>query len=185
VFLHGSDFLTFNRFTSEHISSTRLLLQDIIEGNDSESTKSTQQTNNEQAIALVKCLAILSEEFLKQDKRRPLSRTEYKRLLELRIKKQVKAQNQNGKFHNIMENVVANADTLRDAYDIICLNSNVDLESKREYSCFSSLSEELRNEDFDFEENVITFVAKSKDERILGSPKGEVENCARGNSDFS
>lgn len=92
-------------------------------------------------------------------------------MLELRIKKRVKAQYQSGKFHNIMENVVANADTLRDAYDIICLNSNIDLGSKREYSCFNSLSEELRNGDFDFEENVIKFVAKSKAKESLVLPR--------------
>jgi retron-type reverse transcriptase len=147
------------------------LLQGIIEENDPESMKSTQQTNTEQPVSLAKSLAILSEESLTQDKRRPLSRTEHKRLLELRIKKRVKAQYQNGKFNNIMENVVANADTLRDAYDIICLNSNVDLESKREYPCFSSLSEELRNGDFDFKENVTKFVAKTKMKESLVLPR--------------
>ncbi|KAJ1703667.1 hypothetical protein LUZ63_003446 [Rhynchospora breviuscula] len=148
--------------------STHFLLQDVVE--DLESTKPSQKINN-QSVSLAKSLAILSEESLKQDKIRPLSRSDHKRLLELRIKKRVKAQYKNGKFYNIMENVIANADTLRDAYDIICLNSNVDLGSKQEYSCFSSLSEELRNRGFDFEKNAVEFVAKSKVKESLVLPR--------------
>ncbi|KAJ3679096.1 hypothetical protein LUZ60_017107 [Juncus effusus] len=133
--------------------STHFLLQDI--EIDTENHK-TIQKNNEKPISLAKSLAILSDESLKEKKsKKPFSRAEHKRFLELQIKKRVKNQFINGKFINLMDNVIANKDTLSDAYDIIRLDSNLDLESEKEYSDFGSLSEQLKDGNFNFEENIV------------------------------
>ncbi|XP_020109116.1 uncharacterized protein LOC109724645 [Ananas comosus] len=120
--------------------------------------------------SLAKSLACLQEEFT-VDRQKPLSRMEQKRLIELRIKKKVKAQFLNGKFHDLMGTVVANPDSLRDAYDIICLNSNVDLASRRHDVCFNSLAEQLESGDFDIEGNTIVIIAKGSRKECLVLPR--------------
>jgi hypothetical protein len=57
----------------------------------------------------------------------PQTRMQLKRFLELRIKKRVKSQlsHLDGKFHNLIQNVVSNPQTLLDAYKIIKINSNI------------------------------------------------------------
>ncbi|CAI8595956.1 unnamed protein product [Vicia faba] len=57
----------------------------------------------------------------------PQTRTQLKRFLQLRIKKRVKSNlsHNDGKFHNLILNVVSNPQTLQDAYNIIKLNSNI------------------------------------------------------------
>ncbi|KAK2385992.1 nuclear intron maturase 3, mitochondrial [Trifolium repens] len=57
----------------------------------------------------------------------PQTRMQLKRFLQLRIKKRVKSQlsNHDGKFHNLIQNVVSNPQTLLDAYKIIKINSNI------------------------------------------------------------
>ncbi|GJM97922.1 hypothetical protein PR202_ga14885 [Eleusine coracana subsp. coracana] len=89
-------------------------------------------------MSLAKSLASLAEESAEaaQREKRPLTRMERKRLAELRVKKRVKAQYLNGKFYDLLGKVVANSETLEDAYDIIRLNSNVDLASARDDVCF-------------------------------------------------
>jgi hypothetical protein len=84
--------------------------------------------------SLAKSLASVAEESAAavQRQRKPLTRTERKRLAELRIKKRVKAQYLNSRFYDLMDKVVANAETLEDAYDIVRLNSNVDLASAKD-----------------------------------------------------
>lgn len=96
---------------------------------------------------------------------------ELKRLVEVRIKKRVKAQYLNGKFYDLMGSVIATADTLQDSYDIIRLNANVDLASKRDDICFNSLAEELTNGDFDVEANTLLMVAKGRSKECLVLPK--------------
>nr|CAD1817897.1 unnamed protein product [Ananas comosus var. bracteatus] len=120
--------------------------------------------------SLAKSLACLQEEFT-VDRQKPLSRMEQKRLIELRIKKKVKAQFLNGKFHDLMGTVVANPDSLRDAYDIICLNSNVDLASRRHDVCFNSLAEQLESGDFDIEGNTIVIISKGSRKECLVLPR--------------
>jgi len=90
-------------------------------------------------VSLAKSLAFLAEESAEavQRQRKPLTRMERKRLAELRIKKRVKAQYLNGKFYDLMGKVVASAETLEDAYDIVRLNSNVDLHLQRTMSALS------------------------------------------------
>ncbi|GJN38886.1 hypothetical protein PR202_gb27967 [Eleusine coracana subsp. coracana] len=113
-------------------------------------------------MSLAKSLASLAEESAEaaQREKRPLTRMERKRLAELRIKKRVKAQYLNGKFYDLMGKVVANSETLEEAYDIIRLNSNVDLASARDDVCFVTLAEQLRNGEFDIGANAFSVAAK-------------------------
>jgi hypothetical protein len=114
-------------------------------------------------VSLAKSLASLAEEAAAvQRQRKPLARMERKRLAELHIKKRVKEQYLNGKFYRLMDKVVANAETLEDAYDIVRLNSNVDLASSKDDVCFATLAEELRNGAFDVRANAFSVVAKRK-----------------------
>ncbi|XP_021304930.1 uncharacterized protein LOC8083490 isoform X2 [Sorghum bicolor] len=115
-------------------------------------------------VSLAKSLASLAEESAAavQRQRKPLTRMERKRLAELRIKKRVKEQFLDGKFYGLMGKVVADAATLEDAYDIVRLNSNVDLASAKDDVCFVTLAEELRNGEFDVRANAFSVVAKRK-----------------------
>ncbi|XP_066378085.1 nuclear intron maturase 4, mitochondrial-like [Miscanthus floridulus] len=115
-------------------------------------------------VSLAKSLASLAEEsaVAVQRQRKPLTRMERKRLVELRIKKRIKEQYLNGKFYGLMDKVVANAATLEDAYDIVRLNSNVDLASAKDDVCFVTLAEELRSGAFDVRANTFSVVAKRK-----------------------
>jgi hypothetical protein len=94
-------------------------------------------------VSLAKSLASLAEESAEatQRQRRPLVRMERNQLAELRIKKRAKAQYLSGKFYDLMGKVVANSETLEDAYDIVRLDSNVDLASDRDDACFVTLAE--------------------------------------------
>ncbi|EEC81029.1 hypothetical protein OsI_23810 [Oryza sativa Indica Group] len=124
-------------------------------------------------VSLAKSLASLTEEsaVAAQRQRKPLLRMERKRLAELRIKKRVKAQYLNGKFHDLMANVVASTDTLEDAYDIVRLNSNIDMSSVRDDVCFATLAELLRTGEFDVRANVYAVVAKRRDGGRLVLPR--------------
>ncbi|CAL5041817.1 unnamed protein product [Urochloa decumbens] len=115
-------------------------------------------------VSLAKSLASLAEESAEavQRQRKPLTRMERKRLAELRIKKRVKAQYLNGKFYDLMGKVVATAETLADAYDIVRLNSNVDLASAKDDVCFVTLAEQLRSGEFDVRANAFSVVAKRR-----------------------
>ncbi|XP_047092694.1 nuclear intron maturase 4, mitochondrial-like [Lolium rigidum] len=116
-------------------------------------------------VSLAKSLASLAEESTAaaQGQRKPLSRMERKRLAELRIKKRVKAQYLDGRFYDLMGKVVASADTLGDAYDIVRLNSNVDLASARDDGvCFTTLAEQLRSGEFDIAANAFSVTATKK-----------------------
>uniref|UniRef100_A0A0E0HTV1 Domain X domain-containing protein n=1 Tax=Oryza nivara TaxID=4536 RepID=A0A0E0HTV1_ORYNI len=124
-------------------------------------------------VSLAKSLASLTEESVvaAQRQRKPLPRMERKRLAELRIKKRVKAQYLNGKFHDLMANVVASTDTLEDAYDIVRLNSNIDMSSVRDDVCFATLAELLRTGEFDVRANVYAVVAKRREGGRLVLPR--------------
>ncbi|CAD6338964.1 unnamed protein product [Miscanthus lutarioriparius] len=120
-------------------------------------------------VSLAKSLASLAEEsaVAVQRQRKPLTRMERKRLAELRIKKRIKEQYLNGKFYGLMDKVVANAATLEDAYDIVRLNSNVDLASAKDDVCFVTLAEELRSGAFDIRANAFSVVAKRKQGHLV------------------
>ena len=101
-------------------------------------------------------LATLVEESSKVSDRKPMSRMEFKRFLEHRIKKRVKEQCVNGKFHGLMKNVIFNAETLRDAYNCIRINSNVDLNSSYDDLFLDELAEQLREGSFDVSANTFS-----------------------------
>jgi hypothetical protein len=113
-------------------------------------------------VSLAKSLASLTEESVEatQRQRRPLVRMEQNRLAELRIKKRAKAQYLSGKFYDLMGKVVANSETLEDAYDIVRLDSNVDLASDRDDACFVTLAEQLKSGEFGIGANVFSVAAK-------------------------
>lgn len=129
--------------------------------------------SQQQPVSLAKSLASLAEESVvaAQKQRKPLPRMERKRLAELRIKKRVKAQYLSGKFYDLMGKVVANADTLEDAYDIVRLNSNVDLASARDNVCFVALAEQLRSGEFDVRANAFSVAAKRRGGAHLVLPR--------------
>ncbi|KAK8557154.1 hypothetical protein V6N13_013430 [Hibiscus sabdariffa] len=119
---------------------------------------------------LAKDLAFLVEESSHKDERKPKSRMELKRSLELRVKKRVKEQFVDGKFRNLMINVIANPDTLQDAYNCIKLNSNVDLLLKDDSICFNSMAKELLDGSFDVGGNTFSFSTRGIDKQILVLP---------------
>ncbi|RWW01642.1 hypothetical protein GW17_00035302 [Ensete ventricosum] len=137
-----------------------------------ESMSQTNMSSGSSVMSLAKSLACLPDEsFASKEKKRPLTRMEHKRHIELRIKKRVKAQYSNGKYHGLMSKVVANADTLHDSYDIIRLNSNVMLTSKKDDICFSSLAEEIASGEFEVQSNAWPIAAKTKCKDCLVLPK--------------
>jgi retron-type reverse transcriptase len=161
LFLEPGDFAAcFRRYRSHHSS---------VDGVED----AAEQAAEPPPVSLAKSLASLAEESAAavQRQRKPLTRMERKRLAELRIKKRVKEQYLNGKFYGLMDKVVANAATLEDAYDIVRLNSNVDLASAKDDVCFVTLAEELRSGEFDVRANAFSVVAKRKREGHLVLPR--------------
>ncbi|XP_022146068.1 nuclear intron maturase 4, mitochondrial isoform X2 [Momordica charantia] len=118
---------------------------------------------------LAENLASLVEESLDVDSRRPKSRMELKRSLEIQIKKRVKAQYVNGKFMDLMGKVIACPPTLQNAYDCVRINSNVDIASNDHLISFESMAEELHNGSFDVNAN--TFSISSSKKEVLILPK--------------
>ncbi|KAF3518056.1 hypothetical protein DY000_02063879 [Brassica cretica] len=106
------------------------------------------------------------------DDPKPRSRMELKRSLELRLKKRVKEQYSDGKFHDLLKNVIARPETLRDAYDCIRLNSNVPVtESDGSVAfAFDSIAEELSSGVFDVASNTFSLVARDKTKEVLVLP---------------
>ncbi|OMO56207.1 reverse transcriptase [Corchorus olitorius] len=119
---------------------------------------------------LAKDLACLVEESFHQEERKAKSRMELKRSLELRVKKRVKEQFLSGKFQNLMSKVIANPDTLQDAFDCIRLNSNVDISVKDDSICFKSLAEELLEGSFDVKANTFSVATRGKRKEVLVLP---------------
>ncbi|KAJ7945231.1 RVT_1 domain-containing protein/Intron_maturas2 domain-containing protein [Quillaja saponaria] len=115
-------------------------------------------------------LACLVEESSNVDKKRPKSRMELKRSLELRIKKRVKDQNVNGKFQDLMERVISNPETLLDAYNCIKLNSNIDVKTDYDNNPFETLAEELRTGSFDVNVNTFLISTRGASKEVLVLP---------------
>ncbi|KAG8374069.1 hypothetical protein BUALT_Bualt11G0092500 [Buddleja alternifolia] len=111
---------------------------------------------------LAKNLASLVQESydVHEQKSKPKTREEVKRFLELRIKKRVKEQYRNGKFQDLMMKVIADSNTLKDAYDCIRATSNVDLASDGDNLSFDSMAEELANGNFDIVANTYSISTK-------------------------
>ncbi|XP_059643757.1 nuclear intron maturase 4, mitochondrial [Cornus florida] len=121
-------------------------------------------------MTLAKELACLVEETSDHGKKRPKTRMELKRLLELRVKKRVKEQYTNGKFQDLMTKVVANPKTLRDAYDSIRVNSNVDLALDGDNIPFESIAEELFCGNFDISANIFSISTRGAKKEVLILP---------------
>ncbi|PRQ55368.1 putative RNA-directed DNA polymerase [Rosa chinensis] len=120
---------------------------------------------------LAENLACLVDESSHIDERgRPRSRMELKRSLELRIKKRVKEQYLNGKFRDLMAKVIANPETLQDAYDCIRLNSNIDVVVNDKKTSFDSLAEELYLGNFDVNANTFSISTKNARKDVLVLP---------------
>ncbi|KAL1216767.1 Nuclear intron maturase 4 [Cardamine amara subsp. amara] len=115
-------------------------------------------------------LASLVEESSPVDDSKPRSRMELKRSLELRLKKRVKEQYSDGKFSDLLKNVIARPETLRDAYDCIRLNSNVSIKERNGSVAFDSIAEELSSGVFDVASNTFSLTARDKTKEVLVLP---------------
>ncbi|XP_020586143.1 LOW QUALITY PROTEIN: uncharacterized protein LOC110028577 [Phalaenopsis equestris] len=122
--------------------------------------------------SLAKSLACLTEEFLSADNQNAeMPRAQRsKRLIEVRIKKMTKARYLNEKFYDLMDLVIANAEVLRDCYDLVRLNSHVELASQKDNLCFYTMAEQLRNGDFDVKENSVIMYGKRDGRQCLVLP---------------
>ncbi|KAJ6397823.1 hypothetical protein OIU77_018770 [Salix suchowensis] len=131
-------------------------------------------------MTLAKDLAFVVEESSKADERRAKSRMELKRFLELRIKKRVKEQYFNGKFKDLMKKVIANRETLRDAYNCIQINANVDITLDNDNISFECMEKELSGGCFDVGGNTFSIATKGARNEILVLPKLKLKSCSRG-----
>ncbi|CAN1134097.1 Nuclear intron maturase 4, mitochondrial [Linum perenne] len=100
----------------------------------------------------------------------PESRIKLKRYLELRVKKRVKENYVDGKFENLMTKVIANPETLQDAYSSVMLNANVDITSESCNVCFRSMAEELSNGTFNIKENTTSISTRREPRETLVLP---------------
>lgn len=121
-------------------------------------------------MSLASNLANLVEESSLVDEKKPKSRLELKRYLELRIKRRVKDQFRDGKFHDLIGKVIANPYTLQDAYDSIRVNSNVNLLSESDDIHFDSLAEELSFGNFNVNDNVYSISTRGANKETLVLP---------------
>lgn len=151
-------------------------LANLLEESSSCSTDKAVQDNYDDEkigkMALAKNLASLVQESydVYEQKSKPKTRVEVKKFLEMRIKKKVKEQYRNGKFQDLMTKVIADPNTLKDAYDCIRVTSNVDLASDSDKFPFESMAEELANGNFDVGANtysISTKGAKVKKEELV------------------
>ncbi|XP_073315902.1 nuclear intron maturase 4, mitochondrial [Primulina huaijiensis] len=123
---------------------------------------------------LASSLACLVQEsdYVLEQKSKPKTRLEVKKFLEMRIKKKVKEQYTNGKFHDLLAKVIADPNTLKDAYDCIKVTSNVDLVVDSGNLSFESVAKDLAHGKFDVEANtysISTKGAKIKKEELVFS----------------
>ncbi|KAK4566997.1 hypothetical protein RGQ29_003017 [Quercus rubra] len=137
----------------------------------SSSTAANKDTDKEIGkMTLAENLACLVEESSCVNERKPKSRMELKRSFELRIKKRVKEQYMNQKFQDLMAKVIANPETLQDAYNCIRLNSNVDTSLDYDRTSFESIAEELCSGSFDVNANTFCISTKGARKETLVLP---------------
>ncbi|CAM8916574.1 unnamed protein product [Rhodiola kirilowii] len=101
---------------------------------------------------------------------KPKTRAELKRSYELQIKKRVKEQFANGKYHDILGKVVANPDTLRDAYNCIRISSNVEPAVDVADMWFECVGRELSDGSFDVKANTYAISTKGVKKEVLVLP---------------
>ncbi|MED6221716.1 hypothetical protein PIB30_057506 [Stylosanthes scabra] len=115
-------------------------------------------------------LASLMEESSKVLESKPRSRIEFKRFLENRIKKRVKNQFVNGKFRDLMQSI-SDGETLRDAYNCIRINSNVDADSGYDSFFLDDLAKQLQEGSFNVSANTFSVSTRgSNDKQVLVLP---------------
>ncbi|CAA0842972.1 Intron maturase- type II family protein [Striga hermonthica] len=139
---------------------------------DESSNYSVDKDEGTGKMALAKNLASVVQESHDDHvrKSRPRTRLEVKRFLEMRIKKKVKEQYGNGKFQDLMKKVIADPNTLREAYGCIRAASNVDSSSKDDNLPFESMAHELASGEFDIKTNtysIFTRGSKDKKEKLV------------------
>ncbi|XP_076957713.1 nuclear intron maturase 4, mitochondrial-like [Bidens hawaiensis] len=137
---------------------------------DSSSNSINNNNTSIDKLLLASSLACVVDESSQIDERKPMNRLELKRFLELRVKKRVKDQFKDGKFHDLIEKVIANPYTLQDAYDSIRVNSNVNLASECDNIDFTSLAKELAFEKFDISSNIYSFSTRGENKEKLIIP---------------
>ncbi|KAL1541403.1 nuclear intron maturase 4, mitochondrial-like [Salvia divinorum] len=142
------------------------LLEESLNSTDKAGLESYHGDERSDKTDLAKNLASLVQESYgvpnKESKQK--TRVEIRRFLEMRIKKKVKAQYRNGKYHNLMMKVIADPTTLKDTYDCIRLTSNVDLTSDGDDLPFLAIAEELANRNFNV--GAHTYSMRSKGPKV-------------------
>ncbi|KAK4781000.1 hypothetical protein SAY87_017106 [Trapa incisa] len=123
--------------------------------------------NASQETSLAHELACLIDQASPIKDRKPKSRMEMKRSLELSVKKRVKEQLVDGKFQSLMQNVISNPETLEVAYKCICLNANVD---NGKMSTIESLADELQTGSFEVGKNTFSFSSRGARKEVLVLP---------------
>lgn len=118
---------------------------------------------------LAEDLAFLVEETAEANDKveKPKTRAELKRSFELQIKKRVKEHFVNGKYHDLLRKVVANPDTLSDAYNCIRLSSNVEPLVDVENMSFDCVGRELQEGSFDVKANTFSISTKGVKKEVL------------------
>ncbi|XP_071731962.1 nuclear intron maturase 4, mitochondrial [Rutidosis leptorrhynchoides] len=137
------------------------------------SLKSANNGNNISSIDKMSLASNLSSLVLESSSVSPkktMNRVEIKRFLEFRIKKRVKEQFKDGKFHNLLDKVIANPYTLQDAYNSIRVNSKVDLATDSDDINFDSLADELASGKFNISSNVYSISTKGANKETLVLP---------------
>ncbi|KAG9445221.1 hypothetical protein H6P81_016561 [Aristolochia fimbriata] len=142
---------------------------------DIDESISTAHKDASCTLSLAKNLACLPEDTPDPVNGSYNSRLELKRLVEIRIKKKVKEQYANGKFHDLLTKVVANPSTLQYAYDSLRLNSNVDLASPSDDICFTAMAEQLRSGNLNIRGNTLSLSTRTRRKQVLFLPNLELK----------
>ncbi|VFQ74187.1 unnamed protein product [Cuscuta campestris] len=126
--------------------------------------------NEKTTMSLAQNLASLVEETSIAMDTKQMSRMERKRFLERKTKKKVKAQYADGKFKDLMEKVISDPETLRDAYECIRLNSNVDPVLNGDDLPFESMAEELSLGHFKVSANTYSIASRGPTKEVIVLP---------------
>lgn len=150
------------------------LINDIVEGRllyqRSFSVPSGEAEEKKERKTLASSLACLVGETSRVQQNKPKSRVELKRFFHQRIKRRVKERYVDGKFKCLLQKVVANPETLKDAYDCIRVDSNVDPLSDPENSPFESIADELLSGTFDVSANTYSISTRGPTKEVLVFP---------------
>ncbi|CAH9061965.1 unnamed protein product [Cuscuta europaea] len=132
--------------------------------------ESSVMGNKNPSISLAQKLASLVEKTSTVKNTKQMSRMEWKRFLEKKIKKKVKDLYVNGKYKDLMVKLISSPETLQDAYDCIRANSNVDITLGGVDLPFESMAEELSCGHFDISANTYSIATRGPKKDILVLP---------------